>query len=535
MTDEAAPSGGVEPSAQDPDEVAGHRERVRRRLVPPGPTDRLAGWVGALAVTALGGFLRFWNLGEPRAFVFDETYYAKDAWSLLRYGYEQDYVDKANSQILDGNTDVFSTTAAYVVHPPLGKWIIATGEQLFGFTPFGWRVAVAVLGTVSILLLARLVRRMTGSTVLGTIAGFLLAIDGLHLVMSRTALLDLPLSFFLLVAFGALVLDREWGRRRAAERLDEFEGSAFGPGLGFRPWLLVAGVSFGAALAVKWNALFFIVAFGALVVWWDVSARRVAGARSPWLGALSRDALPAVLFIVPAAAVTYLASWSGWLLSSGGYYRDWGATNPSTYFGWVPDSLRSLWHYHAEAFRFHTGLTSDHNYESHPWSWLVQGRPVSFFYEEYSRGEMGCEVDKCAREVLGVGNPVIWWSAAAAIVVMVWLVLSRRDWRAGAVLASLAAGWLPWIWYADHDERTMFSFYAVSFLPFIVMAITICLGFVLGPASASPTRRTVGATVVGAYLLLAVLAAAELLPLWWGQTIPYQDWLERLFGLRSWV
>jgi dolichyl-phosphate-mannose-protein mannosyltransferase len=535
LTDESAPDGNLHPSVSAHDELSVHREQVRRRLLPPTPTDRLAGWVGTLAVTVLGGILRFWNLGEPRAFIFDETYYAKDAWSLLRYGYEQDYVDKANEKILAGNTDVFSSTASYVVHPPLGKWIIASGEQLFGFTPFGWRVAVAVLGTVSILLLARLVRRMTGSTVLGTIAGFLLAIDGLHLVMSRTALLDLPLSFFLLAAFGALVFDREWGRRRAAERLPAFDITAGGPGLGFRPWLLVAGFLLGAALATKWNALFFIVAFGALTVWWNASARRVAGARRPWLGALSKDALPAFLLVVPTALVTYLASWSGWLFSSGGYDRTWAETNPSTSFGFVPDWLRSLWHYHAEAFQFHTGLTTHHSYQSHPWSWLVQGRPVSFFYEEYSRGEMGCQVDKCAREVLAVGNPVIWWSAAAAIVVMVWLLMSRRDWRAGAVLVALTAGWLPWFWYADHDDRTMFSFYAVAFLPFLIMGISMTLGMVLGPSSASATRRTVGATAVGAYLLLAALAGAELLPLWLGQTIPYEDWLGRLFGLRSWV
>ena len=172
--------------------------------------------------------------------------------------------------------------------------------------PFGWRVAVAVLGTLSVLLLARLVRRMTGSTVLGTIAGFLLAIDGLHLVMSRTALLDLPLSFFLLAAFGALVLDREHGRRRAAARLDDFESTDFGPGLGFRPWRVVAGVLLGAALATKWNALFFVAAFGLLTVWWDVSARRVSGARSPWLGSAHPRRPPAFLSIVPTAIVTYV-------------------------------------------------------------------------------------------------------------------------------------------------------------------------------------------------------------------------------------
>ncbi len=516
-------------------EVAAYRERVRRRLVPPGPTDRLAGWIGPLLVTVLGGVLRFWNLGQPRAFVFDETYYAKDAWALLRYGYEQDFIENADQKILKGNLDVFASTPSYVVHPPLGKWIIAVGEKFFGLDPFGWRFAVAVLGTLSILLLARLVRRMTGSTVLGTIAGGLLAIDGLHIVMSRTALLDLPLSFFVLAAFACLVLDRDQARRRAAERLPAFEQGSIGPSLGFRPWRIAAGVLFGAALGTKWNALFFIAAFGVLTVWWDVSARRVAGARSPWLGALRRDAFPAFLSIVPTALVVYLLTWSGWLFTSGGYYRNWADTNPSAHFGWVPGPLRSLWHYHQEAFKFHTGLDSTHPYQSHPWSWLVQGRPVSFYYEEYGRGELGCQVEKCSREVLAVGNPVLWWSVAAALLAMVWLLVSRRDWRAGAVLAAVAAGWLPWFWYADHDNRTMFSFYAVSFLPFLVMAVTICLGLILGPKDASPTRRTVGATAVGCYLLLAALAAVALTPLWLAEVIPYQEWLDRLLGIKSWI
>ena len=136
---------------------------------------------------------------------------------------------------------------------------------------------------------------------------------------------------------------------------------------------------------------------------------------------------------------------------------------------------------------------------------------------------------------LAVGNPVLWWSVAAALLAMVWLLVSRRDWRAGAVLAAVAAGWLPWFWYADHDNRTMFSFYAVSFLPFLVMAVTICLGLILGPKDASPTRRTVGATAVGCYLLLAALAAVALTPLWLAEVIPYQEWLDRLLGIKSWI
>ena len=49
--------------------------------------DRLPGWVGAICLASLAFFLRRWHLGTPHQFSFDETYYAKDAWSLLNFGY----------------------------------------------------------------------------------------------------------------------------------------------------------------------------------------------------------------------------------------------------------------------------------------------------------------------------------------------------------------------------------------------------------------------------------------------------------------
>src|SRR5215203_7019732 len=110
------------------------RARVRERLAAPMPADGLWGWVGPLLVTAFAGLLRFSDLGRPKAFVFDETYYAKDAWSLLHFGVEQDYIkakvkdgpDPANAKILAGNLDgLWTGDPAYVVHPPGGKWMIA--------------------------------------------------------------------------------------------------------------------------------------------------------------------------------------------------------------------------------------------------------------------------------------------------------------------------------------------------------------------------------------------------------------------------
>jgi hypothetical protein len=120
------------------------------------PADRLLGWVVALVITAVAGVLRLRDLGHPHAFVFDETYYAKDAWSLLRFGAEQEWVKDADKAILAGDIEKLSDNPSYVVHPPAGKWVIALGEQLRGFEPMGWRLPLAVLGTLSVLLMVRL-------------------------------------------------------------------------------------------------------------------------------------------------------------------------------------------------------------------------------------------------------------------------------------------------------------------------------------------------------------------------------------------
>lgn len=67
----------------------------------PAPRRDRWAWFGPLAVALFAGLLRFWNLSYPNAFVFDETYYPKDAWSLLHQGYEGVWPDTANTDILD--------------------------------------------------------------------------------------------------------------------------------------------------------------------------------------------------------------------------------------------------------------------------------------------------------------------------------------------------------------------------------------------------------------------------------------------------
>ncbi len=216
-------------------------------------------------------------------------------------------------------------------------------------------------------------------------------------------------------------------------------------------------------------------------------------------GAL-RDALwlPVTFVVIPLGV--YIASWSGWFATSTGYDRNYaqlhGVHTP------VISALYSLYEYHMEAIKFGVGLRSPHPYQSQPWDWLLMTRPVAFFYECYTGPVAGpshyCPTKysgaEWSQEVLAIGTPAIWWGAMLALVFCLGWWLLHRDWRAGAVLLGVIAGWAPWF---PLVTRTKFYYYALEFEPFLILSIVLCLGLILGPAKASVLRRSIGARCRG--------------------------------------
>jgi dolichyl-phosphate-mannose-protein mannosyltransferase len=511
---------------------------LRARLVAPMPDDRPWGWLGPLLVTAFGAWLRFNRLQIPRAIVFDETYYAKDAWSILQHGVEWNYVNNANTLILQGHTTGLfvpcsgSGCGEYVVQPEVGKELIAVGEWLFGLNSLGWRFSTAVFGSLAILLMCRIARRMTRSTLLGCIAGLLMALDGLEFVLSRTGILDIFLMFFILAAFGCMVIDRDKSRAALAEGVARGKGGETGPRLGLRKWQVICGVMLGLAVGTKWIAAWYIVAFACLFFAWEIGARRAAGLRSFVYGAV-REAvwLPLTFIVIPL--VVYVATWSNWLFTSTGYYRNYGQTHGVTTP--VISALYSLYEYHLQAISFGLGLRTPHPYQSQPWDWLLITRPVAFFYESYSGPvagpqyycpSAGCKGQSWSQEVLAIGTPLIWWSSILALLFCLGWWLLHRDWRPGAVLLGVLAGWGPWF---PLVTRTKFYYYALEFEPFLILSIVLCLGLILGPAAASVRRRSIGAGVVGAYLLCVLIMFWYFYAILAGKVIPYPDWLSHMW------
>ena len=412
---------------------------------------------------ALASFvLRLFNLASIKTLIFDEIYYVDGARDLLKYGVE-----------------VTGTQPEFVVHPPVGKWMIAAGIKLFGDNPLGWRFTTAFIGSLMILVVALIAHRLFYSPLLTALASGLMAIDGLALVHSRTALLDNFLAFFILTATYFFIRRNYW----------------------------LTGLFLGVALSTKWSALYFIAVFGLIALYRAFSHHTGRALIRPTVERFTQFG------VIPLAV--YFTSWSGWFLSDRGWGRGY-STNP----------LRSFYYYHQQILAFHTGLTEKHTYEANPWSWLFMGRPTSFFYESPS----GCGSESCSQEIIALGTPLLWWLAIAALALVIgmWfrsIVTRHFDPAITIIIAGIAAGYLPWFFF---QERTVFTFYAIVFQPFLILAL------VYGVRAILLRFKKSGEAIVATLFILIFLNFVYFLPIYLGDVITYEAWRSRMW-FPSWI
>ena len=480
----AAMAGTAAPALESPQPRT--REQLRAVLGLPSrlPSQVVTrnGWIATVVTTLIAAFTRLWNLGSPHEIMFDETYYVKDAYSIWHLGYEGTWAQNANASFVRGNFSTLSPEASFVVHPPLGKWLIATGMELTGpASSWGWRLAVALAGIATVFLLCRLVWRLFPSPLLVGLAGLFLAIDGVGITESRIGLLDGFIGFFALAAVYCIVRDRQSQRERIARLLEGTAAGALAPKAGWRPWMIGAGVLLGCACSVKWSGLYLLATIGIMTVIWDGTALRAVKAKVWKLETLVSRGWGNFMRLVPVAGVTYLLSWFGWFMNPSAYKHGWAAAERAAGRGsWLPDSIADFIEYHRAIYKFHVGLSTPHSYMAKPSGWLLQMRPTSFYWQ--SNDTLGadayqCDTRNCVRAITSIGNIPIWWAAFVAVFVVVAYVALKRDWRGWVVLAGYIGLYLPWFMYWD---RTIFTFYTVAFVPFVVLALTVALGWGIG-------------------------------------------------------
>lgn len=467
--------------------------------------------------------LRLTDLGNPHELVFDETYYVKDAYSVWQLGYEGTWPEGDTG--FEAGRPQLAPEPSFVVHPPLGKWILGIGMAIGGIDDAAaWRWPAAVVGVLLVALVIVVGRGLTRSWLLGSLAGLLLAIDGQAIVMSRTVLLDQTLALLVLLGASALLLDRRGAPRRIAEWRRRHPDGVLGPALWSRPWIVAAGVALGAACAVKWSGAWFLAAFGLWTVLLDALDRRRAGVPLWHVGTLVTQAPTSFLLLVPPALATYLVSWSGWL--RGGYGASWAADDAGNRIeglSWLPLQLQSLIHLHQQIAEFHVGVTDDHPFESPASEWMLLLRPTAFFLDEG---------DGQTAFITALPNPLVWYASVAALVVLIFLVGYRLDRTAGFLVVAVAAGYLPWLAF---PERTIFAFYTIVLEPFLILGLVVLLARWLRPrrpelarARVRSARIAIAVLVVGACALTVYFA-----PIWYGIWLP-DEALQQRFWVPRW-
>ena len=370
-------------------------------------------WYLLGGLTALAALLRFVNLPHPGEIIFDETYFANFAHNYL-----------TNTKFFDAE-------------PPLGKFLIAGGEWLFGHNSFGWRAVPALFGTAVIPLMYLLAKRIFGGTVLPALAGTLALLDGLLLVESRTAVLDGFVVFFNLLTYLLFFCSLQAGTRRRSAL-----------------WLAATGVSLGLGLSLKWITLAFLgpAVVLLLVLAWAPAKRvqkffkvRSATALLDAVGARARNLLPWYAYVGLLGVLPVLV-----------YIPIFAAHLPFDSTG------QGLIQLHQTIYNYHHTLKAVHPYGSDWYTWPFEIRPVAYYFKTVGGQWQG---------IVALGNPVIWWSGVAAVAFSAWRFVGKRNLALGFLLLAILAHYGPW----SVIGRVLFIYHYLGALPFVMLTLAYVL------------------------------------------------------------
>ncbi|MSU75901.1 phospholipid carrier-dependent glycosyltransferase [Patescibacteria group bacterium] len=370
-------------------------------------------WLIVGGLTLLAGILRFVNLPHPKEIIFDETYFANFAHNYLTH------------------------TKFFDAEPPLGKFIIAGGEWLFGYNSDGWRSMPALFGTLTVPLFYLFTKKLFGGRLIPLFAGLLALLDGLLFVESRTAVLDGFVVFFNLLTYLLFFMSLQASSRKRSVW-----------------WLAATGVSLGLALSLKWITLAFLgPAVGLLLVLAFAKRRRIqkffkvrsAGALFDAVGATVKN-LQHPLTYVALLGVLPLAV----------YYPIFAAHLPfdSTGQGWLQ--------LHQTIYNYHHTLKATHPYGSAWYTWPFLIRPVAYYFKTVNGQWEG---------IVALGNPIIWWSGVAAMLYVVWKFVKLRSLALAFIILAFLAHYGPW----TAIGRILFVYHYLGGLPFVFIALAVAL------------------------------------------------------------
>jgi dolichyl-phosphate-mannose--protein O-mannosyl transferase len=355
---------------------------------------------------------RIWQLHFPEQYIFDEVYHGATS-KLIAHNDPRAYEW--------WHPGPEPNTAIDWLHPPLAKYTQAIGILIFGENTFGWRISSAVFGVGVIYLTFVLAKKLFNEEV-GLMAAFIASLDGLLLTQSRIAMNDIHVTFFILLTLIVYLIYREKATQlqcsKAIKRQSKIKTQITQKSVS--RWLFLTGISAGLAMGSKWSGFFVLatVAFfeTAEMVRWLYGLR---GRRKQPLShrtiLIIRELFTRFLFLLVIPFTVYVLSYSHMFLQGKSlfcnqkvpiegkcYYEviKWG--DKVLYQGYIShfnELHRQIWHYQ-------THLEATHTYQSRPYQWFFNLRPV-WYYVKYG--------DNTLANIYAFGNPAVFLLGAMSV------------------------------------------------------------------------------------------------------------------------
>lgn len=361
-----------------------------------------------LAILAFAFLTRLYRVEIPKTYYFDEVYHAVTAKLYARNdpsGYEWWH------QAPEPNT------AIEWLHPPLAKLTQAVGILLFGENSFGWRISSVVFGTAVVYITYLLAKKLLDSGKAALLAAFFASLDGLLLAQSRIAMNDIHVTFFIILSFYLYLL---WKQKKT------------------RMLLLVSGISAGLAASSKWSGVFVIgIFFADQILMW-----------------LRKWKLPSLMLLVQQVVAWVAIPIIVYFLSFGQFWLQ-GHT-------WA--QFREL---HNQVWYYQTHLKAEHPYQSRPWQWMLDLRPVWMSVDYTVEGKVG--------NIYNLGNPIVFLGGLAGMVYILYSLLTKRNdgkYKTNMLflLTAYAVIWMPWFF----SPRIMFFYHYTPAVPLLSIALSLC-------------------------------------------------------------
>ena len=489
------------------------RPREEFKLLPWESLDTLI----LAAIVVIAAAIRFWHLWFPNEIVFDEVHFVGQARHYLH-----------NRPFLDP-------------HPPLAKLLIAISIRIFGDHSWSWRIPNALAGTGLSAITYLLGRRMFTSRMAAVLAAAFVLSDGMFLVDSRIAVLDIV--YLTCAGWSYLLLFRFL---QAPDVNDQRRTLV---------WLaVVLGLTVGAKLAIPAVTFVLVMGFVVFFLWrgtaFSGSGRQASIVSDPMR---LRRMVGAVALAGGVSGIVYI-----------------GIFLPHYALGWW-GGIADLFAYYGKIAWYEKSVASaTHPYSSSVLSWPLMLRPIAYWQDFPAKGPVAT--------IWGGGNPLVWWGAFTSIFILAAQWFERRSLVRAFIVLGYFGYLVIWVPNAIYG-RTLFLYHympavymgflalalvlvecwegrarlleqaalMLTMLPVFMLGLSPGLGIVCFVAIAAIwvelLRRTEygGKWVCGTFLTVAFILFIYFFPIWTGIRIDRAGYYARMwlqgsnFGNWSWI